>query len=423
MSQSLVKKFLGTAGVQMCGRGLSVIMGIVLARVLGPEEFGRYSFVLSLIAIAVIPTIAGVPQLLIREVANAQLEKRWAELKGIMCWAIVYIVVISFVVIFGVLLVIEFEWVRKDIGQLLWASLLLIPLRGMLSRQSAVLNGFRFPVLAQLPQGVFTSIFALLMVVTLLLIGKQLDAFILVIIQVIASLIGLLISVYFVYLKTPFEVSASKAEFQVRRWHKALLSFTLLVVISTMNNELASVFLGFLANEESIAYFKVAMQAVTLLSLGLVSINAIIGPKVARYYRQGNIEATQELLTKSVRLSVLTSIPFALLLIFFGDWVVTLLFGVKYLPAAPIISILCIGHIVNVLMGSVGLLLQMTGNEKKAVRSIIITFVITILLLLALVPQYKEIGAAVAVSFSMTICNILMGIDVYKHCKILPWIR
>lgn len=423
MSKSLVNKFFGTAGLQILGRGLTVILGVILARVLGPEEFGRYSFILSLIAIAVIPTIAGMPQLLVREVANSQLEKRWDELKGILNWAMGYIVVISFIVMLALAFAINYEWIRPDIGNLLWIGLFLIPIRGILARQNALLNGLRFPVLAQLPQGVLSSFFILIIVGVVLLLDMDINAYLLMKIQIIASMLGLLVSAYFVYLKVPKEVQLVTARYNIKQWHKALLPFTLLAVITTMNSELASVFLGFLANEESVAYFKVAMQGVTLLALGLTAINTVIGPQIARYYRQGNLEATQELLTKSVRLSAITSIPFALVLIVFGELIVTLLFGSKYLPAVPIITILCIGQIVNVFMGSVGLVLQMTGNEKSALKYLIVSFIIAFVLLALLTPHFGVVGAAYSVTVSMISWNILMFFEVRRITGLITIIK
>lgn len=423
MSQPIVKKFLGTAGVQILGRGLTVILGIVLARTLGPEEFGRYSFILSLIAIAVIPTIAGMPQLLVREIANAQLDKRWGELKGILNWAMGYIVAVSFVVMLLLALAIEVKWIRPDIGNLLWVGLILIPIRGVLARQNALLNGLRFPVLAQLPQGVLTSFFVLVLVGFILLLGFRVDAYFLLQIQIIASLIGLIISAYFISSKKPKEIKSITAEYNIKQWHKTLLPFTLLAVISTMNNELASVFLGFLADEESVAYFKVAMQGVTLLALGLAAINTVIAPQISRYYRQGDMVATQELLTKSVRLSALTSLPFALLLIFCSKWIVTLLFGSKYLPAVPIITILCIGQIVNVFMGSVGLVLQMTGNEKSALKYLIISFIVAFVLLALLIPYFGAVGAAYSVTISMISWNVLMFYEVRRITGLMTIIK
>jgi O-antigen/teichoic acid export membrane protein len=79
MSQSisLYSKFIGAAGVILISRGLVMVSGIIYARYLGPEQFGLYSFALAIIAMATLPVIAGLPQLLVREIANYHLEKNW----------------------------------------------------------------------------------------------------------------------------------------------------------------------------------------------------------------------------------------------------------------------------------------------------------------------------------------------------------
>ncbi len=414
-TRSLAKKFMGTAGIQLMSKGLSVITGVILARVLGPEEFGRYGLIMSIVAMAAIPTIAGMPQLMIREVANAQLEKRWGELKGLLRWSSLYVITLSVTVMCALSVAIYFKWIEPRIGQYLWFGLAIIPMRGLLAKQNAVLNGLRFPILAQLPQGVIGSVLVLIALSVLLLTNHTLEATNVLMIQIGTSLAAVLVSGYLVLQKSPRELKHSSREYRVKFWHSALLPFTFLAVISTLNTELASVMLGFLGSEEEVGYFKVASQGVALLSLGLTSINSVTGPNIARLYKQGDMEKVQQLLTRSVRLSSLASMPFALFLIFFDDWIVTLLFGHQYLPASTLLSILCVGHIVNVLMGSVGLVLQMTGYERLALRSLTITFIVTISLLIILIPVYNAIGAAIAMSVSLVFWNVLMSLYVYRY--------
>ncbi|MDV6253339.1 flippase [Vibrio sp. EA2] len=422
-TRSLIKKFMGTAGIQLISKGLSVVTGIILARVLGPEEFGRYGLIMSIVAMATIPTIAGMSQLMIREVSNAQMEKRWSELKGLLRWSSLYVITLSLIVMCALSISIYLEWIEPRIGKYLWLGLAVIPMRGLLAKQNAVLNGLRFPVLAQLPQGVISSVLVLIALSGCLLTSHVLEASSVLIIQIGASLGAVLLSGYLVLKKSPSELNDSSRKYKVKYWHSALLPFTLLAIISNLNNELASVMLGILGSEEAVGYFKVAMQGVALLSLGRVAINSVTGPNFARMYKQGNLNGMQKLLTRSVRLSAVTSIPFVLFLIFFGDWVVVLLFGQEYLPAAKLLTILCIGQVANVLMGSVGLVLQMTGNEKRALRILIITLAITILLLVVLIPYYQGVGAAISVTTSLILWNILMNIEVYKNCKLKCWIK
>ncbi|WP_413691541.1 polysaccharide biosynthesis C-terminal domain-containing protein [Psychromonas sp. KJ10-2] len=173
---------------------------------------------------------------------------------------------------------------------------------------------------------------------------------------------------------------------------------------------------------ESVAYFKVAMQGVTLVSLGLSAINMVIMPNVARLYKEGNLEATQILLTKSVRLSCLVSLPIIFILVFFGDFFINILFGSEYLEAYPILVILCIGQAMKLLMGSTGLVLNMTGNEKLALKTVSITVSINVILLTMLIPYYGLVGAAISISLSLFINNFLMGTHVWRITTLTTWL-
>ncbi len=421
--KSLLRAFCGTAGLQLVGRGLSVISGILFARLLGPEDFGRYSFVFSIMMLAVLPVSAGMPQLIIREIGSSRLDKDGAYIKGLLRWSTLYILIVSTLVILGLVGLTQFNIWEPQVCNLILIAMVLVPFRGLLEKQGAVFNGLHRPELAQLPVLILTPLLAIIVVALGYLFQAKIDSQFLIYAQII-TYIGSFCAVLYVLNKvlTSLELG-SGYEFNVKQWHRSLLPFTILVIMGTMNNELATVFLGFLGSKESVAYFRVAMQAIVLLALGLQAVNSVTGPRIARLYRQGKMAETQKVLTQSVRLSVASSVPFALLLIVFGEPLVTLLFGVEYIPAAKLISILCIGQIVNVMMGSVGLVLNMTGNEKYTLKAQLITLLITVLLLCLLIPKFQAVGAAVAVSCGLIVWNLIMAYDVYKLTKLKTWIR
>jgi O-antigen/teichoic acid export membrane protein len=193
--------------------------------------------------------------------------------------------------------------------------------------------------------------------------------------------------------------------------------------ISTLNTELASILVGWLVDLESVAYFKVAMQAVALISLGLTAINAVIMPDIARSYKESDINVTQSLLKKSVRISVIVSLPIIFILYFFGELLILTLFGREYLESYSILVILCIGQVVNVFMGSVGAVLYMTNNENSALKILLLSLIINILLLVILIPLYGAKGAACGISISMVVWNILMAYNVKKLTNLRTWLQ
>ncbi|TRX57199.1 polysaccharide biosynthesis C-terminal domain-containing protein [Thalassomonas sp. M1454] len=419
----LLNKFFGVVGVQLASTGLTIFSGIILARILGPSEYGLYSFVLSLIVLLVIPITAGIPQLLMREIAYAQLSKNIGEIKGLLTWSIFHIMILSVIIVIFLVITIRIKWFEVDIAYLLSIAMVLIPLKGLLIRQNSILNAFRKPVLAQVPDKLLAPFIALVCYVSLLLWDENFTSYLIIEIQIFTTIIAFLISLLLVKKTILVNTNHINKQYYPSKWRRSIIPFAILTIVSGFNGEIASVILGILGNIESVAYFKVALQGVGLVSLGLVAVNAVTGPEIARMYKSDDLLSAQLLLNKSVKLSCTCSLPITFILMFCGEWVIVPLFGIEYLPAVKILSILCIGQIANVLMGSVGLVLNMTGNEKKTLRTLIITFIFNILLLIILVPSYHEVGAAVAVTVSMILWNILMAIDVYKTTQLKTWLR
>jgi hypothetical protein len=68
----LLRGGVGSVAVKIGSTLLNVILAVVLARALGAEGFGVYSFVFALITILAIPAQMGLPNLVVRETAQAQ---------------------------------------------------------------------------------------------------------------------------------------------------------------------------------------------------------------------------------------------------------------------------------------------------------------------------------------------------------------
>ncbi|MFA0413937.1 flippase [Vibrio renipiscarius] len=419
---SFTKLFFGTASLQFLSRGLSVVSGVIFARFLGAEQYGLYTYVFSIITIAGLPVLAGIPNLMVREVANFHLEKNWPQLNGIIWWSRWYVLAASAMILISMMLLIHYEYFQPHVAALLFIAIWAIPLRGIASQQDAVLNGFRKPILAQLPSKLLAPVVTLAVLVYFVAFNKPLSSMTLVTISVLALVATCALSYILVRLVIKKNSEPAKSSYMTKSWLKSLVPFALITCVITLNAELALVLLGWLGALESVAYFRVAMQAVMLITIVLSSIDAVLMPNIARLYKSGDMENTQALLSRAVMLTVFVSLPIFLVLVFAGDTLISLLFGEEYLSAYPALIILCVGHFFSIQLGSVGLVLNMTNNERKTVRSLAIALVINLILLFTLVPLYQEIGAAIAVALSLVICNLLMTREVWKLTHLRTWL-
>jgi len=71
-------------------------------------------------------------------------------------------------------------------------------------------------------------------------------------------------------------------------------------------------------------------------------------------------------------------------------------------------------------MGSVGLTLNMTGNEIHMFKGVIVGIMFNLLLGILLIPRYETIGAAISAGASVIVWNVTLSYFVYRKIGILP---
>src|SRR5690606_3420617 len=117
------------------------------------EGYGTYGLAMSIIAMLTIPTEFGVPQLLTREVAAAQVNGDTGRIRAVIRWGRRTVLSTSGAV--AVLVLGWLWWSRKGftspLGMTLAAGLVMVPLVAVGNLQSASLRGLQHIVKGQIP--------------------------------------------------------------------------------------------------------------------------------------------------------------------------------------------------------------------------------------------------------------------------------
>src|ERR1700741_2286174 len=82
LGAALVKGVMGTAGLRAASGAIGFVTAMFLAKLLGPSDYGTYSFVVALVGFLTIPSEFGLPKLAIREIAFANARKEWGLMRG-----------------------------------------------------------------------------------------------------------------------------------------------------------------------------------------------------------------------------------------------------------------------------------------------------------------------------------------------------
>ncbi len=416
----LVKGISGSAGIHVVNIILTLVSGVLLARILGPDSYGTYAFVISVITIMSLPTNAGLPTLLVREVARNQHDREWGLIRGLLKIVNGFVICYSIFTAVAAGLFSWWVWEERDtetVSAFLFA-LWLLPLLGFEAVRTGTLRGFDWVVSSQLPEKIVKPTVMIALLGLALLYEKKITSLIAIHFAVIGATVAFLLGVLLLIKLMPKEVSLTKPRYKIRHWTNSLVPLTVFSGLNLLDSQISIIFLGVLGAPEDVGHLRVAATAAALVAFGLIAVNMALAPQVARLYKAGKLAELQRLITFTLRIVAVLSFPIACVFIIWGTEIISFVFGPQYAPAATALAILCIGQLVNTSCGSVALIVNMTGNERVAVRVASFSVILNALLALLLIPKYGLIGAAIGNTVSMSVWNISLMIFLRKKTGI-----
>lgn len=243
----LLRGGVGVGVLKLLSLPLSLLVTIVLARSLGPSEFGQYAFVIALITMLSIPLAPALMQLVTREIAALHQSEEDRRIRALLHWANRFVLVCSVMIIAvgGGLALWFADWRVDDRWTLLLPGLVALPLLGLNAVRTGVLAGLRRVVQAQFPE-LFVRPLVLLLVAGVLVIEGFMNPLSAVVAYLFAAAVALVVGLVLVKRAFPEKEGApppGDAE-QNRRWLHAWMSFTLLVAASTFNAQIGILLLA-----------------------------------------------------------------------------------------------------------------------------------------------------------------------------------
>jgi O-antigen/teichoic acid export membrane protein len=212
-------------------------------------------------------------------------------------------------------------------------------------------------------------------------------------------------------------VYAPKKELLGLSWRELMYtSFPLwLVVVMNQLVQLAGQFFAGAYLESSlVAQLAVAQRTAMLASFVLIAINFVVAPRFAALYRKNEKEELASLAKKSVTLTSLVALPILGLMFFFPE-VIMRLFGNDFASGANLLRVLAVGQFINVVTGSVGFLLSMTGHERDLRNITMLSGSIALVLAWVLTSNFGVMGAATGTAIAVATQNLVAVYYVKKR--------
>lgn len=403
---------LGIGIIKLVSMPATLAISIMLARNLGPEDFGTYAFVISLISFAALTLTGGLSQLITREVAFALQNDAKGVLKGLLLSATTWVLFTSLATVLCAWFVIKFAVTSNDqsLRTALLAALLALPIAAISPVWAGMLRGYGHGAKSQYPGLLLVPLSQLLAVAGLVTFGllsvrTAMLAFILA--NVIAASVGL----YLTKKTVSNSLRNIAAEYQFSAWAKSCVMFTGIALMNFLQTQAGVILLGFLASTADVAAYQIADRGAQMVILATAIIELVLAPHVARAFKAGSRGQLRSIFLKARWVGGLVTLFAALPLIFAGAPIIQLAFGSAYVdPVVQPLAIISIALAIRALLGPTTTLLAMSNNERSVLATQTVGLILNVGLTLLLAPRFGALGAAWAAAIGIVACSALLAL-------------
>jgi O-antigen/teichoic acid export membrane protein len=402
---------------------LEFITAVLMARLLGASEYGVYAYAYALIRILALPAQAGFPTLAVRETAAYVAKRDWSHLKGLLIRinqsALVFSLAVAAIAI-AISVWVGYQANRSAFLTLCWA-LVLLPFIALGNIRGGTLRGLHKVVQGQLPENVIRPGLMLALMAGVALFNRDaITATTSMLIHLVAAAMAFALGAWMLWRCVPKEVQLASATYDTGRWLASAWPLSLFGGLQMLNSQFSIIALGVYASPEAVGVFRVVSQIALVVGFALTSINMAIAPHIARLYALGSRDQLQNIATWSARSIVVITAVLGAVILFSGRPLLTQAFGPEFEDGYGALLVLSLGQVMSALTGASMILLNMTGHERLATKSVLAAAVINVALNVIFVPAFGVAGAAWATTASLIILNVIAARHVVKRLGVNP---
>jgi O-antigen/teichoic acid export membrane protein len=397
------------------GMALSLLSTMVVTRHFSAEVFGAYTLLRVLVSFLAQISSFGLGMSVAKFISGTEDESRKQAL-------------VSTAIIFRFLATILFSiaaWVTRSWLSLLFGSevladlLLFVPVLFLLDSSlgllRAILQGFlRFNRIAI--TDLTTNTLNLILIVIVVQYFK-IDIFGL----ILARAIALFVSCIFAYFSIPLKKSI---EFRFDALRDLLgFGFPLQLndILSFIYSRVDTLIIGAFLGPADIAFYEIGRRIPDTLSSLFQSLWSVFYPIMAKLLALGDLKRAARLLNDSIRLVSATSILGTAIVLLWGEDLIRLLFSERYLPSAPIFTLLMISLCISLVGNALGTTLVAIGESNKPPLINLIHTTASLSGNLIFIPAFGITGAAI-VSLAGPIMTNPLNVFFLLRRKLDVWV-
>ncbi len=375
MSKGLARLAGKSFVLRIIAAGMTYVFVVALARMMTVEDFGVVGTLMSGALLFSVVGCVGQRMALLRFVPPL-IEAPDAPIPLSFISRSIRLALSGNVVMYACLVAAAF--IGQDIGRvdhagLITLGLLIVPLTGLIDMQAHLARAYRSIVLAIAPKDILWRLMSLAVISAVFFLRGDVVS-LWVVLPVLVGVLLLLIAGQGILMKRWLGVpSLTKAalmrpaEPKDPAWSSTRFPLWITSITAILFTNLDVVMAGVMIGPEAAALYFSANRIAMVPGLFLISYNIVVGPVFSGHFAAGRTEDLKQVSrAASLQVFVPTLVVVAGLFVFAGP--ILSLFGPEFTQSIPILRWLLLAALVNGVMGPNDLMLNMCGEERRAMR-------------------------------------------------------
>jgi O-antigen/teichoic acid export membrane protein len=403
--RAFVRAGLWSLFLRISGMASGFALGVVLARILGPAEFGIYGLVTTLAAVGMTIAALGTPQLAVRELSVRSAREDWAGAKAIIyefgaatsiAGAVIAAVALTGATLIGVS---SFERMLVIQGCLLalltaYTGLFAAELRGL----GALIKGQSMDITVR-------PVLAFIIVGAILLSGARMNALIALVIQNCVTLGAAIVSLVWVWRAIPRRGRHVPRAAAIP-WVRTALPLGAVDVLRQFDGSYGIILVGWISSSVELGVFRVAFACVVLAAMPVTIFHILLAPALSRLHDARDKVELQRLLNWAAAAMTAVMLPATAAAWLIGRPLIILVFGAAYADAWLPLALLTTAQLVYALFGMGPILLAMCGGERALIRAYAVAIGLAVAAAIPLTLVWGAKGTAAASLISAAVIGL-----------------
>ncbi|AUC74741.1 flippase [Olleya sp. Bg11-27] len=410
------KKTLFSFLLKFFGLGLSYFFTLLISRFYGAEVVGRFSLTFTILNLFALFFALGIPDTMVKIIADSNYKQQF-DLKKTALRAILISSVIGAIVLFLSAKSIALFYTDSVLyDYLLIAAAALVPLV-ILRYNFEILRGRNEIVKFGFLSHIIPYLISVLAILFVFFVFEEKNGLQTIKVYFLGTVIAFILSIFLTKHKEEIKRKAFPLK-KMMNYSLPMLATSSFIFLMGWTDTLM---LGYYNDKADVGIYSVVIKVARIAIIVLTSVNLVLAPKISELYSKSEHDKMKELIRKATKIIFITTAPMVGLILIANKFVLGL-FGDEFIIGSTALIVIMLAQLFNAMTGSVGQVMNMTGNHKKLRDFTIISVILNIVLNLILIPLYGILGAAIATAASSVVINIISVIFVKRRLGIITYI-